>query len=117
MRSRGEAKNKRGEHNDARRKQKDCAVQTHSRSRKHAVGNQARYSLNSAKRKNRTEEAAEKREKKTLGQQLPNDAAAAGSEGNAQRDFPRASGAANKKEVCNIRAGDQEHKHDRAKEH
>ena len=62
---------------------------------------------NSPDRQRHTEQAAEERQHETLHQHLADDAAAAGADGDAQRDFLGAARAAHEKQIRHVGAGDQ----------
>ena len=62
------------------------------------------------------EHAAGQRQHHALGQQLPNDAAAAGADRRADRDLALAARGAHEQQVRDVGAGDQQHKADRAQQ-
>jgi hypothetical protein len=68
-------------------------------------------SANSTDRQRHAKNAAEQRHDKTLRQHLTDDAAATGTDRKAQRDFPGTAGATHEKQICHVRARDEQHKH------
>ena len=67
-------------------------------------------------REEQAQRAASDRQQNAFGEQLANQAAAAGAQGGANRKFSRASRGARQQEIRDIDARDQQHESDRAEQ-
>ena len=94
-----------------------CAVERDSGVAERVGRKQARERAVADGRKRQTRQAAERREHGALDEQLRHDPPAAGADRDAQRDLPLAAGAANERQVRDVRAGDQQHTQDGTEEH
>ena len=105
------------ERGDDEREREHPSVETHLIEARDRDRGDRRHALKTNSRDRQTERAAGEAEDRALGQQLPDQAPAAGAKRRADRDLARPVHRPREEQVGDVRAGNQHHEPDRAQQH